>query len=353
MVIAHHAGQPYGRTGGAWPIANPTRAALLGPFFTVNAAFGMGLFFLIAGYFVPASFDRKGERRFLADRLIRLGVPLVFMSLVVFPVPAYLMEGHERPLVDFVAAYLRRPLVLHLWFVSYLIVLTVGYAVWRHLTDRWAWARLRPGVPSHGAIVAYTIGLAVATFLVRVAFPVDRWVDVAPLLRVEPAHVPQYATFFVLGILASRGDWLRRLPSRTSMPWFALGLAASALCYATALLHVSTRINIRVDNGGGMSLVAVVWSVLESVIAVGLSLGLLTLFRDYVNRQSALAQQLAAAVFAVYLIHVAPVVGIQWLLAGAHMPPLAKFGLVTLTAVPLSFGLAAALRELPGVARVV
>ena len=37
LVIAHHAGQPYGPTGGRWPIFEAERAAILGPFFSVNA----------------------------------------------------------------------------------------------------------------------------------------------------------------------------------------------------------------------------------------------------------------------------------------------------------------------------
>jgi DNA-binding CsgD family transcriptional regulator len=37
LVIVHHAGQPYGPTGGRWPIFDTERAAILGPFFAVNA----------------------------------------------------------------------------------------------------------------------------------------------------------------------------------------------------------------------------------------------------------------------------------------------------------------------------
>src|ERR1043165_5061941 len=72
LVIAHHAGQPYGPTGGRWPIFDAQRSAILGPFFSVNAAFFMGLFFLISAYFLPSSFDRKGAVMFLKDRFLRL-----------------------------------------------------------------------------------------------------------------------------------------------------------------------------------------------------------------------------------------------------------------------------------------
>ena len=59
LVITHHASQAYAPWGGAWPIYNLTRSAVLAPFHAVNAAFFMGHFFLISGYLVPGAYDRK------------------------------------------------------------------------------------------------------------------------------------------------------------------------------------------------------------------------------------------------------------------------------------------------------
>jgi peptidoglycan/LPS O-acetylase OafA/YrhL len=39
LVIAHHAGTPYGPAGGGWPITESRRTPLLGPFFAVNPMF--------------------------------------------------------------------------------------------------------------------------------------------------------------------------------------------------------------------------------------------------------------------------------------------------------------------------
>src|SRR5215475_4346458 len=83
LVIAHHAGQPYGPTGGRWPLFDAQRATILGPFFSVNAAFFMGLFFMISAYFLPSSFDRKGVSTFLKDRLLRLGIPFVVVGVTI------------------------------------------------------------------------------------------------------------------------------------------------------------------------------------------------------------------------------------------------------------------------------
>ena len=49
LVVAHHAGQPYGPTGGEWPVDDPVSSPWLGPFFALNAAFFMGFFFLLSG----------------------------------------------------------------------------------------------------------------------------------------------------------------------------------------------------------------------------------------------------------------------------------------------------------------
>ena len=180
LVVAHHAGQAYGPTGGDWPIFNPTRAVILGPFFAVNAAFFMGLFFLIAGYFVPYAYDHKGPARFLTDRLVRLGVPLLLISLVLGLI-AYAQSGQEQSLGDFLLTYLRRPEVGHMWFASHLIVYAWGYVAWRWLARRNGEAPPQPiAPPNHGSIIVYTLCLAVISFLVRTVFPIDRWVYLAP-----------------------------------------------------------------------------------------------------------------------------------------------------------------------------
>jgi peptidoglycan/LPS O-acetylase OafA/YrhL len=106
LVVAHHAGQAYGPTGGWWYIINPERASVLGAFFTVNRSFFMSLFFMISGYFLPQSFDRKG-RSFLGDRFSRLGIPLLVFFFVVIPVMMYAYHVSFRPYgpIPFISYY--------------------------------------------------------------------------------------------------------------------------------------------------------------------------------------------------------------------------------------------------------
>ena len=75
-VLVVHLNATYGAVG-SWYYHDPAYDLLTGIFLTIlngiGMACGMGAFFLIAGYFTPGSYDRKGPRSFLRDRLVRLG----------------------------------------------------------------------------------------------------------------------------------------------------------------------------------------------------------------------------------------------------------------------------------------
>ncbi len=316
LVIAHHAGQPYGPTGGRWPIFEAERAAVLGPFFSVNAAFFMGLFFMISAYFLPSSFDRKGPWTFLKDRVLRLGMPVVVIGLTI----GALSKSTFDP--------------AHTWFIAHLLVYATLYAVWRALRA--------PGlylpVPGHSAILGYALLLAGVTAILRTAgFPVDRWVTLLGVIPVEVAHLPQYASLFVIGLLAARGRWLSELPTRTGMVWLVVGLALSL-----------ARFVYTATPGGAPQ--PMLWCIWESFICVGLCVGLPVLFREHSMLPGSVLRAVAPNAFGAYVVHVMPVVvGLQFALSQVSLDPFTKFVLVTLTGVALSFLLSAGLRRLPAI----
>src|SRR4030042_2331240 len=62
-----------------------------------SQAFFMGFLFLLAGYFVPAAYDRKGAGRFVLDRLARLGAPAAVFVLVLHPLTELIKKSFLRP----------------------------------------------------------------------------------------------------------------------------------------------------------------------------------------------------------------------------------------------------------------
>jgi peptidoglycan/LPS O-acetylase OafA/YrhL len=349
MVIVHHAAQPYGPTGGQWPVTDSAQSDWFRPFYSVNAAVGLGLLFLLAGYLVPQSYDRKGPRRFLRERWSRIGVPLVVFAFAA-NLPIALASQQPDSIGGFMGSMYRdawAPLYLHLWFLGHLMLYCAGYVIWRRFAVRAPHSWPTPG---HRTILAFTVGLIAVTWVVRWWYSVDDWVPLLWVLPAEPAHLPQYLSLFVLGAMAYRGDWLRKLPSGMGRIWLGVGVVASA-CMVT--IQMSAPDNWRYNElaNGGVGWQSMVRSTLEGLICVGLAVGVLVIVRDLVHRPLPLVSAMAATSYAAYLLHVYIVVPIQIAITGPHASALLKFAVVATLAVLLSFGAAHLSRRAPGIRR--
>lgn len=346
LVVAHHAGQPYGPTGGEWPVDDPTNSEPLLLFFAVNAAFFMGFFFLISGYFIEGSYDRKGARAFLSGRLLRLGLPLVV--LVIFLNGSFGYATTDTPrgyfgflLLDYVGGGNLE--FGPLWFIEHLLVYALLYTLVRLLFPARP-PRTEPGPPGHLAILAYTITLAGVTVLVRQTWPIDEWRLLFGVLLLEPAHLPQYASLFLIGILAGRGRWFEQIEKRIAYTWFWIGIGAFAAAGVLIATDAETPAWLTPMD---------VWAVLEAFVCVGMILGLLAFFHAHVDQAGPLQRRLSDNAYGVYLIHVYVVIGLQVALLGVAWPALAKFVFVTVSGIALSLLVVDTLRRLAWVRAVV
>jgi peptidoglycan/LPS O-acetylase OafA/YrhL len=86
LVIFHHAALAYGGEGN-WGVKDPA---------VDDITYFMSAFFLLAGYFTPRSFERKGSKQFLIDRLIRLGIPIVIYTTILVNINEYILDVYYR-----------------------------------------------------------------------------------------------------------------------------------------------------------------------------------------------------------------------------------------------------------------
>ena len=240
LVIAHHVGQAYGPTGGWWPIQEAVRTPWLGPFFTVNRSFFMSLFFMLSGYFMVLSYDRHGPTSFLKSHLLRLGAPLLFFFFLVIPLQQYfchLNSGDLGPLpfwryyVDVYFGFGEQPAGWHgpawpelnfghLWYVEHLLIFSMCYALLRVVWRRSAEAnRIETMPPGYLTILFLALALAVASAVVRVWYPIDKWVGFLGFIQVAFADVPRDLGFFIIGAIAYRRQWFLRFPTKTGNAW--------------------------------------------------------------------------------------------------------------------------------------
>jgi peptidoglycan/LPS O-acetylase OafA/YrhL len=361
LVVLHHVALVYGAGAPFYyvepPFNDPLAFLVLLVFALFNQAWFMGALFLIAGYFTPGSFNRKGSGSFLKGRLVRLGIPLILFIFVLGPIssigywqmPASL-TGITNPLTW--QAY---PFLLGMgpmWFVALLLIFDFGYAAWRWLARNRTSSSMRdPSPPSYLGIAFFILALALASYLVRIAVPMGKEVLDFPTL----AYLPQYLGFFILGTIAFRRNWFRNLPSSMGVVGFVTALVAAVFLFPLALSGRLFSFDLTeaadfVGNGTWQSAVYALW---DSAFAVGMCLAAITFFRRYFDAESGFGRFLSQQSYAVYLIHIPIIVFIAVAMKGIQLGPFLKFGLVAVVAVPTCFAVAYLIRKIPYVSRVI
>lgn len=324
FVVFHHAGQAYG-DGGGWPYApslTDEYAAWFANFFPVNAAFFMGLYFMISAYFVPRSLEKSGTKQFIRKKFMRLGIPMLAIVLVL---------SFFTSKVEFA----------HTWFLEHLLFYTLVYVCVAALCRKSGWKITGNKPLGFPLLIALAILLSVVTYYVRLTKPIDHWEMVGGFLSSEPAHLPQYVLLFVVGIVAWRKNWFETLSPVVGKTLLAVGVVMALMVYSR-LLCPFLRDNIWWN-----------WYWYESVLCLCLCFGLIYLFREKVNGTSRFRQWLADQSYAVYIFHVFILVALQFAfdkvdMGGGTM----KFLFIGLSGTIVSFLVAYLVRCIPGMKRI-
>ena len=240
-----------------------------------------------------------------------------------------------------------------LWFIALLLIFNFGYAAWRMLTrNRKSEAIHESSPPSYLFIIVFILALAMISYLLRMIVPLGKEMLGFPTL----AYLPQYLSLFALGIVAARRDWFRTLPVSKGLAGLGAALVAAIFLFPLAfsgrffVLELTPIFSNSLGNGHWQSAVYVLW---DSVFAVGLCLGVLTIFRRFCNSQGRLSRFMAQHSYTVYIIHIPIVVLITaFLLKGIELVPLLKFGIAVAIAVPASFAIAYIVRKIPKASRI-
>lgn len=361
IVILHHAALAYGGLG-EWTIFDPAVDAItpifLSLFNIINQSYFMSAFFLLAGYFTPRSFERKGTPQFLKDRLIRLGIPLVIYTLFIRFINDYMILNFAR---DIDVSYwtilsdnaLNGYSPGHLWFLQALLAFAVIYAFYRVLADRIAPNKTiqiyRDRFPPD-KILIITIGiLSILLFLEHLVWPAGGSI----FLGFQSGFFVHYIFCFFIGVLAYRGEWFRRLERAQARRWGMMVPLAILIMPIVMVLGGA----MEGDDGlakfeGGMSWQAFFTAIWLTFMMFAVIVFLLYYFRERFNQAGPLAKSMAANVFTVYIVHQTVLTALNILLLDVSIPTIVKFFIVGIIAVPVCFVLSSLIRRIPYTKRV-
>ena len=373
LVVAHHAALAYfplpfpppvsllaqPRLWQAFPVRDAHSSTGIIVFAGFNDAFFMSLMFFLSGLFVWHGLVHKGSAKFLKGRLLRLGIPFVVAAAILAPLayyPAYLRTASHTG----VAGYWHQWRGLGnwpagpAWFVWVLLTFDLIATLLFVIAPGWgeSLGRVISGVSRRP--VVFFAGLvaisAIAYIPMELIFTSTAWTAFGPF-TFQTSRILHYLLYFLIavgvgacgldrGLLAPHGKLARRWPLwvLTALVSFA---AASVVTFIILTTHTQSQI-WAVARGTGFVL-----SCAASCFAF------LAVFLRFAQSRSRLFDSLAANSYAIYLLHYAFVSWLQYALLPASLPAVAKAAIVFLGALALSWLLAATIRRVPAVARLV
>ncbi len=233
-----------------------------------NHQHSMPIFFMIAGYFIPSSYDKQGFGTFLWKKTKRLLIPAFVMLTycLVFIQPIY-----------------------HVWFLQMLFFFCLLYALFRKLTQ---WRT------PEGCKVPLTIPLllgicfivCVITLIVRIKYNVTYYSIPFGILYFEPARLPQYLMVFIFGIVARRFDWFKFNSKRQLI---SLGILVF-------IVTIIMFVRINEFNYIGSRL----YTILDSILCICTSLLIIWIYNHYITQTNHFIASFTENSLGIYLFHI-------------------------------------------------
>jgi glucan biosynthesis protein C len=362
-IIAVHAVLGYAGIVEVWTYAE-LREVTLTPvveivLFVLVSPFGfflIALLFLVAGLLTPSSYQRKGAKRFVGDRLLRLGVPFAAYVFVVQPTLVYALE---HPLGDAPRSYWDEYLGAErqldtgpLWFVGVLLVYSLGYAAWRRWTGRTPGGR----APMDGVtrsttlrtLVVIAAVVAPTSFAIRLVYPYGSESGFSDLNLWE---WPACIAAFGLGVVGSRQGWLAAIPDDLARSCRTLTLPA--VVAMAALLLVAGASDAVDDALGGWHWLGGAFVVLETMLTVFGSVWLLSVAQHRLGRRYRWGPALGRSAYGAFMLQTAFLLAPALALRPLGVPAEVKAPVVALFGVIGSFVTAWLLiNKVPGISRI-
>jgi hypothetical protein len=321
--------------------------------------FLMSLFFFLSGLFVWPSLDRKGAANFLSGRVLRLGLPFVFVVAILMPAtlyPTYIQTASDPGLT----AYWRHWLALPfwpcgpMWFLWLLLVADLSAAALHRFAPGVGSRLIRFSSAAEANPARFFVGFVLASVLAYVPlallFTPSAWFQLGPFAFQlgRPLH---YALYFFAGLglgaggvegglLAADGPLMRR--------WVVWVIAAVVSLFAwmgfTGLTMEGASSSLGLPILADLSFVFACFASCFAVLAAAL--------RFAARRLPSLAG-LSNGAYGMYLVHYLFVVWLQFALLGIALPAVIKGAVVFGCTLFLSWWTVAALRRLPSAGQVI
>ncbi len=338
LVVLHHAFITYGAQGRWFFQQDTTLLAALVPmtvFVATNQSFFMGFFFFLSALFVEPSYRKKGTARFLADRLKRLGIPLIFYSLILSPMLNYSVEhygyGQHHSFIEYLSGYHHWIDFGVLWFIAALLIFNFAFLLLKSIRFH---INLAVNFPTNAQLIVIGIALGLISFLTRLVFPTG-W-TLSPL-GFQLGYFPQYIVLFIAGFVAFTNKWLDQLNLKQGVRLaFTARIMVLVFLPTIFIVFVSLKLPSNYFNGG-WNIISLIYSLWEQITGLMIMGALLSIAKFRWNDDRSLLSRVAPNAFGVYILHPVFLISLSLLIQRWNVDPVLKLLIVGPLAVATSF----------------
>jgi surface polysaccharide O-acyltransferase-like enzyme len=364
LVVLHHSVLNFTYFG------NGDKQRWLGFDFVVlfNDSFFMASMFFISGLFVWDGLTQKGWTTFLRDRAWRLGIPYLISVFVLMPIAYYptFLRYHLPGTTDFNFLHFWKNIFVvgpwpsgPAWFLWVLLAFDVAAAaVWcfapgviKFLSSIVYGARDRP-------VLLFMVFLAITIAAyepMRLAFGDASWLEISWLpLPIQTSRILLYTSYFFAGIivgaagpasgvLAEGGELAKRWP---------LWTAVAAIFYGAILGLVYVHHNW-VNFNNPPEWWSIGYSLSFAIFSGAMVFTLPAIHLRFAKSSWRLLDAMRPSAYGIYLLHYIFIVWLQYAVFDLPLHAGAKFLIVFVGTLSMSWALTIALRKIPFVARMI
>ena len=349
IVVLIHSAVTYSCIG-SWYYTEPQPLSLFEQLFfflfqSHAQGFSMSLFFFIAGYFIPASLERKGVKTFILDRIKRLGIPVLFYILLIQPLCVklvypqlnlieYTLDGFHH--LDFLGR------TGPLWFAFALLIFSVLFAmVYKYL----------PSVKSNFNIsntkVIILIGLiTLLAFVIRIFAPIG-----TSFYNLQFCFFAAYVVFFYLGTRASKNNILEKINLQQGRKWLYIAFGIGLLIWFIAG-YVGKIFEGKMIIFGGLNIPAFLYAFWESFFCVSFIIALMGISKAKFNFQNRAMKFLSDNTFGIYVFHAPILISLSLLTKNIHLHAFPKYCIIAVLTITASLYVSWLIRKIPVVGKV-
>lgn len=311
-----------------------------------SQAYFMSFLFMIAAYFIPSSLERKGTKKFVIDRIIRLGIPTFFYIFLIHPI-CVKMSHPNINLIDFYLNGLKDLNFLGwtgpMWFVVALLFFSLFYVLIKKQFSLIFRGDFDFNIKK---IISLMLMITFGAFVLRLFFPLG-----SSIYNFQLGYFSAYIFMFFLGIIAKRKDIFDKITVKQAICWLFISFIVVVPLWFI-MLHFGVERSLDMKNivfsgNGGMNLMSFLNVFSESFFCVAISIAYIGIFKKFFNIQNALQKFMSENSFGVYVFHAPILISISILFKNITLSPILKWLVISAIVIPLTFIFVRLIRFIP------